>query len=322
MTRELAALSGFLEFVESHDDESRLLQMSPAGVLLADKNLGDGKDLFPAPGALSLAILAPSGDEDPEQLVLLEDSKARPLSEKAGQIRNVVVASDKSYAIYESNQESFRDLYRAELAAGTQRRLTEDGDGAFDPDLSPDNKYAVFVTTAGGQADLHVITADGKERRSLTETPANETSPSWSPDSASIAFSGDADGPERVFVIAAGGGAPKRLTTQSASDRHEVEPLWSPSSDMIAYLQHNSAGRSELWVATFPAGKSWRVSMEKGYADQAQWSPDGRFLWYVDNSENNLDIWVARSDGSERLRLTTSHNDEWLPRYRPGATPP
>lgn len=315
MARELSQLSGFLEFVETHGDESRLRRMGPAGEEIPD--IKNREDLFPAPGTLSLAIAAPHSEEAPEYLVLLDGESPRVVSEKAGKVRNVVAAADGSFAIFESDQASFRDIYRVDLKSGAQVRLTEDGDGAFDPDLSPDAKHVVFVTTASGQADLHLMTSDGKERRSLTETANDETSPNFSPDGASIAYSGDADGPERVFVIPAGGGAPHRLTSQTAPTEHEVEPLWSPTGDMIAFLQDSSAGRSELWVARWPGGKSWRVSAEQSYARQPEWSADGRFLWYSDDIDGNVDIWATRADGSERLRVTDAEGEQWLPRWRP-----
>lgn len=319
MRDELSALPGVLEFVESHHEESHLRRMSPAGVLLP--SAVEHTDLFPAAGSISVAIAAPNREDADEQLTILDGEVARAVGEKAGQIRNVVVASDASFAVYESNLASFRDLYRADLKSGGQTRITEDGDGAFDPSLSPDNAHAVFVTTAAGQADLHVISTDGKERRVLTETPSNETSPRWSPDGASIAFSSDADGPERLFLMPAGGGAPKRLTTNTAADEHEVEPLWSPTGEMIAFYQHNRAGRAELWIASLSSATTWRVSADEGHAKLAEWSPDGRFLWYSDG-DKNIDIWAARSDGSERLRLTSGENEEWLPRYRPPAKLP
>tara|TARA_R110002073_G_scaffold336557_1_gene535458 strand:+ start:58827 stop:59936 length:1110 start_codon:yes stop_codon:yes gene_type:complete len=316
MRDELEALSGVLEFVESRDEKSFLRRMSPGGTLLGQ--VGEREDLFPVAGRHSLAIAAPNREDASEQLVFLDGEVIRSIGEEAGQIRNPVVAGDGSFAIYESNIESFRDLYRAECDTGAQRRLTEDGDGAFDPSLSPDSAHAVFVTTAAGQADLHIIATDGTSRHPLTETPTNETSPRWSPDGLSIAFSSDADGPERLFVMPAGGGAPKRLTANTASDEHEVDPLWSPKGDMLAFLQHNRAGQSELWVGSWPAGKAWRVSKDAGHAKFAEWSPDGRFLWYSEGLDQT-DIWAARSDGSEWVRLTQGSSEAWLPRYRAGA---
>jgi Tol biopolymer transport system component len=56
---------------------------------------------------------------------------------------------------------------------------------------------------------------------------------------------------------------------------------------------------------------------KKGIDDLAAWSPDGRLIAFVSAAEeNNYDIWVMNSDGSNPVNLTeTSNNSYTAPRW-------
>ncbi len=309
-TGELSQLAGWLDFIHVRDGVARLKSVRPDGSTVAGSVSRENH--FPAPGPGGLAIVSANGAD---RLVIADGSRLRNLGKPAGKIRRAALAFDGSYAVYESNAASFRDLYRADVATGQQRRLTRDGDGAFAPAVSPDSAAIAFVTTRSGNGDIHVIDADGGNRRALTHSRANDAAPNWSPDGKHIVFSSDRDGPERVFVVPASGGTTERLTNMSGKSRHEIDPSFSPTGRHIAYLVHGADSTSELWVATWPRGVGRRLSRTKGKAAHPAWSPDGRFVFYSDG-DKHADIWAVDVRQGQRFQVTREPGDERLPRWR------
>ena len=77
---------------------------------------------------------------------------------------------------------------------------------------------------------------------------------------------------------------------QTASD--EWGAKFSPDGRWIAFCSDES-GREEVYVAPFPGpGGKWQISTREG--DRPRWSPDGRRIFYLDNSDK---ICVVDVDG-------------------------
>jgi Tol biopolymer transport system component len=192
---------------------------------------------------------------------------------------------------------------------GAGRRVLTSGSG-FDlaPAWSPARTRVAFASTRGSgtvtRQDLFVVNADGTALRALVETARDESAPSWSPDGRSIVFSRDSTGTGRydLYVVTVATGKVRRLTANRAI---EGVPAWSPSGRWIAYSR---AG--EIWLIR-PDGTGahglGRVGVGTDWAPD--WSPDGSRIAFESTSRTNpgrpvAQIWVMRSDGSRKQRLT------------------
>jgi Tol biopolymer transport system component len=192
---------------------------------------------------------------------------------------------------------------------GAGRRLLTRGSG-FDlaPAWSPAHKRVAFTSTRKSgtvtRQDLFLVNADGTGLRTLAETTRDESAPSWSPDGRSIVFSRDSTGTGRydLYVVTVATGKVRRLTATRAN---EGVPAWSPSGRWIAYSR---AG--EIWLirrdGTGAHGLG-RVGVGTDWAPD--WSPDGSRIAFESTSRTSparpvAEIWVMRSDGSRKQRLT------------------
>ncbi|MGE0640210.1 MAG: protein kinase [Thermoanaerobaculia bacterium] len=66
----------------------------------------------------------------------------------------------------------------------------------------------------------------------------------------------------------------------------------------LAYATNSSGkGDSDIWVYDMARGASSRITFEEGSDDRPVWSPDDRYLYYMNDRENDGTIFRRESDG-------------------------
>jgi len=191
------------------------------------------------------------------------------------------------------------------------------------------DRYAFKRDGAGylsGTKRTRVVIYDLASRKAETVTTENfdETNPTWSPDGKWIAFvSNRTPEPDRnrntdIWVVAAKANtAPRRLTTFAGSDS---QPLWSPDSQLIAYLQGSDHGMGEYTMnrlAVVPAAggesKLITATFDRGVTGH-QFTPDGKQIEFL--AIDDMSVYPARvpvgGGAIERMvggKLTVSNLD-------------
>ncbi len=248
------------------------------------------------------------------------------------QLRNPSWAPDGTWLVFESNAESFRDLYRLDLASGSVLRLTNDPQGNFEPAVSPDGQRIAFVSSRDGNAEIYVMTADGGSPTRLTYAIGDDSAPIWSPEGQTIAFF---SGRERergidLFVMDAEGKHQRPLIddptrTQSIIAR---DASFSPEGKHLAFTQLVPSGEGGgVVIVDAQTGKVVARTIGERVDEQPTWSPDGQHLAFARNRGEHSDIARIRVDGSELVVLTSGEGVHWLPRWVadrecPRAAPP
>jgi Tol biopolymer transport system component len=201
-------------------------------------------------------------------------------------------------------------------------RLTDGPDDA-DPAWSPDGSRIAFTRRLGWpRADIYLMHADGSNLVRRTSSGWNET-PAWSPDGTRIAFGYfGSQGSLDVYEMKAdddGSGASAKL----ALPGWDAYPAWSPDGGKLAFISDwraydfhydlyvvDAAAMGVTSVVEEPLNPSpffWPYTDSFGPA----WSPDSRFLAYVDCSAgytpcDSSSIFVINADGSGPVRLAAT----------------
>jgi Tol biopolymer transport system component len=159
------------------------------------------------------------------------------------------------------------------------------------------------IPVDGGDAD-HVLVDDG----------AGDTSkrgPDWSPRGDTIAYR-VAYGPDRLAFYDVGA----RRSQETAIDVSGGTD-WRPDGRAIAFTAVTLCGSS--WcdeIRLHVLGTAvWRRLIPN--ASSPSWSPDSRWLAFVRRVGRDDEIFVARADGSDARRLTTSAGPDLAPAWRP-----
>ena len=165
-------------------------------------------------------------------------------------------------------------LWKADRDGNNPVQLTDLPIQALVPRWSPDGTQIAFsdFTSANGRIIYIVSSEGGSPRKLLPDDNASEVLPSWSPDGHKIAFNwsyGTADFAVRILDLDSG-----QVTTVPGSVGLEG-PRWSPDGRYLV------ATANELHLEIFDfKTQRWSELPQKGLVDSAEWSSDGRFIYF------------------------------------------
>ena len=293
---------------------------------------------FPAavsPDGAQLLVLVstptPSGKTaDALELWSLEDpgagGKALEGMTQGAMIRLPSFGPDGSYIVFESDANSFRDLYRYDFARAQVLRLSDDPKGNFEPAVSPGGQRLAFVSSRDGDPELYVMGADGGGATRLTQSPGDDSSPRWSPDGSSLAFLSTRERARGwdIYLMSAQGGPARPLVERDA--RVTVrDHAWSPDGRHLAWIELGSEqGVAPLVVVEVDTGKQVLRTTATAVDQQPAWSPDGRELVFSRgegpgrSTLMRLSLEEGLASLSPLLVADPAAPIDWLPRWAPG----
>jgi serine/threonine protein kinase len=169
------------------------------------------------------------------------------------------------------------------------------------PQQSPDGRIA-FGSDRSGSHEIWVCDRDGSNAQQITSFGGPYTAdPFWSPDGHWIAFSSRPQGRQAAYVVRPGAGAPKRLTGAG------IDGLvcgWSRDGKWI-YLSrpiNGLTGASRIWKVSPNGGAPMPVTQSTGDGRAIE-SPDGRFLFYLLDSNPTAPLWRMRLPAGEPEKI-------------------
>jgi WD40 repeat protein len=189
--------------------------------------------------------------------------------------------------------------------------------------FSPDGSQVVFSaqTHEGGSdtpRELFIMNADGSGLQQLTDDGAYAGFPAWSPDGTTIAYAsyrgtdyipgclGFSICPTDLYVIPTDGGATTLLVANGALS--ETMPTWSPDGTRLAFaeLGENNAGV----IVTIRTDGTGRVELSPGgKVSYPSWSPDGRWILFLNGEDGTNHIWIATPDDSGHHDIVDTRTD-------------
>ena len=178
------------------------------------------------------------------------------------------------------------------------------------PEWTPDG--AGLIVNGGGR--LWLLPMAGG-----TPTPIPTGSTGWidinhavSPDGKSLAFT---SGP--IWKVSAAGGEPVRVTETAGNWVH----AWSPDGKSLAFSSNRGKGLDLFSI--FPDGRSERRLTTGPPADDApQYSPDGRWIYFLSDRSGTRAIWRIPASGagasdSKAERITSDDREAAAPHPSP-----
>ena len=254
---------------------------------------------------LSAAIVAVHAADAPKKRDINLDDLA-----KLQRVGAPVVSPDGEWVIYTVSQVDTKEdktqthLWMVKWDGSVHLPLTYGKEGASAPKFSPDGRYISFMSGRPGTVkgdQVWVMDRRGGEAEQLTNiTDQNIQGYSWSPDSKKLLLTlhpkAEPD-PEE--------GKPPAPPKPIVIDRYHFK------QDIQGYLRDDAFNALYLWDLTVK--KAEKLTSGKGVNEnEAEWSPDGKWIGYVSNQDadpdrsDNSDVFVVEAKaGATAKKLTT-----------------
>jgi Tol biopolymer transport system component len=153
------------------------------------------------------------------------------------------------------------------------------------PAWSADGQHLAFQSNRDGNNEIYISSSDGKHQVRLTHNSLSDTAPTWSPYGDELAFTRTlADGNSEVFTMNIQGQNQVNITNSPAKD---YAPSWSPDGTKILFTSFGREENQEVpWLYTVQSHGGSAILWGRG--EQGSWSPDGKFIVYLDKIIESL----------------------------------
>ncbi len=220
----------------------------------------------------------------------------------------------QDYLLFESNTQSFRDIYRLSLKTNKIVRLTNNSQGNFDASWSPDGSKIVFSSSRNGKLELFTMNADGSKQTRLTQHLGGAIKAKFSPDGNRLVYISSRDGGDDLYMLGVEGGMPTKLTSLRCGI---LKFAMHPRLPQLAFSCHVGINKSSVYSLKL-TGKDTPVKLTPKNASDAEpaYSPEGKYLAVARRIGEKSDIWIMETGGKKATRLT-SIGSAWLPQWLP-----
>ena len=241
------------------------------------------------------------------------ETKPAPLTSGTSRYFDLCVAPDDKI-LYASDASGIADIYEVSTSGVDVRQLTSNSQRNYGPAVSPDNRYVVFHSNRSGRFQIWRVDRDGASPKQLT-FGGESTWATITADSKWVVYQHfEANTPHSLWRVPIDGGTPEQIT-QDLSIRSTI----SPDGKLIAFW-HNDQNGDSRWrlrvaqvengatVNTFDVAQTVQVQWDS----PLRWSPDGRYLVYVDHSGGIDNLWGQPIHGGAPKQLTNFEDSRIL----------
>jgi dipeptidyl aminopeptidase/acylaminoacyl peptidase len=224
---------------------------------------------------------------------------------------------DGKTVAFVSNLSGRNNLWLVPSEGGWPMQLTVSDQRQSSPTWSPDGKWIAYMSDYDGdeQWDIFLVSPKTGQVVNLTNTrEIAEENPAWSPDGRYLAYIVKPK-TSSVFEIDVYDTVlrdVKHLTTGTAPDRMNFEPIWSADGKFIVYTQAQSKGTdSNIFLADVASAQSTLLTPHDGEhtysADDV--APNGKNILITSNAGDGYDNVGLLDIASKKIRWLTQ--DKW-----------
>ena len=189
----------------------------------------------------------------------------------------------------------------------------------FRPRLSPDQtRLAVSILDQViGTFDIWILERARGISTRFTFDPVLEWYPVWSPDGRRIVFTSNQGGTSDLYQKLTSGTGEAELLLQSSNWKQATD--WTPDGRFLIYEDLDPKTRADLWLLPMTGERKPIPFLRTAFAEQqAQFSPDGKWIAYVSNESGKNEVYVQAfpREGAPAGKWPVSTNGGDQPRWR------
>ncbi len=267
-----------------------------------------------------------------------------------------VFSHDGSKIAYQASIEEQLEIFIMDADGSNKTRLTNNPDTDNFPQFSPDDSQIAFCSFQNGYSQIFIMNSDGSNKINLSNNTVDELHPQFSPDGSKIIFVSNRDGNEEIYMMNIDGSSQINLTDnmsydtspQFSSDGSKIIFLslrtWtftlysmningsnqsrlsslpgeiknydiSPDGSKVTY-QYFGPSSVDIYIMDINGNNPNNLTNNQGW--EPNFSPDGsKIVFSTTRNENNGEIYLMNSDGSDQVNLTNDIYGNRSPRFQP-----
>jgi Tol biopolymer transport system component len=217
-------------------------------------------------------------------------------------------------------------LLRAEAVVGKENKefsIRKVSDALTDGAISSDGRYLSYMDGDTGDLAIYEIATGKKSRLTRNKGPWDEYAESsrWSPDGKQIVYAWyNKNDYIDLCIIGLDGSKPRILYSNKESIWAETYG-WSPDGKQIlACLFKNDVQYQIVLVSTADGSVRVLKTLEQGWPDHMNFSPDGRYIVYDFRQKEDSqvhDISLLSTDGSREIPLVEHPANDYVLGWAP-----
>ena len=220
-----------------------------------------------------------------------------------GEVRNnnndhVISFDGKMLGISSSSREdgNVSMVYTVPINGGKPRKITSKGPSYLHT-WSPDGKFLIYTGGRGGEYDIYKIPVNGGAEVALTTERGLDDGPEYSPDGKHIYFNSMRSGTMQLWRMKPDGSEQQQLTNDEYNNWF---PHFSPDGKWIVFITFpkdispsDHPFYKRVYLRLMPASGGTPTVIAYLYGGQGtinvpSWSPDGKKIAFVSNTDMNL----------------------------------
>jgi WD40 repeat protein len=187
-------------------------------------------------------------------------------------------------------------IYVSNASGGAQLYTWHKGTSTLFPgslagDIEPRSAAGKVVFTSyrisPSNPEIYIANLDGSNTLRLTTDTHTDHQPSLSADGATVVFSSNRSGTSRLWTMGSDGSNPAALSTGSDATVPESAPRYSPDGSELLFNSPRT-NTAQIWVMPAAGGTATQVTHEANGAFAGSWSPDGKFIFYIDGVDRTV----------------------------------
>jgi TolB protein len=207
---------------------------------------------------------------------------------------HVLTMDGAQLAISDASQGGQSSVYTLPSTGGMPKPVTK-LTPSYMHGWSPDARFVVYTGGRNGEFDIYRMASDGSgEELNLTKHPGLDDGPEYSPDGKYVYFNSVRSGTMQIWRMKADGSQPEQVTNDEFNNWF---PHLSPDGQWIAYIAFpkevppsDHPYYKHVYLRLMPASGGPAKVIAYVYGGQGtinvpSWSPDGRMLAFVSNSD-------------------------------------
>lgn len=165
------------------------------------------------------------------------------------------------------------------------------------PAMSPDGRYVAFSRVVNGNQDVWLLDVASGDVTRFTFDPGIDYVPLWSPDGTRILFSSNRSGVFDLYEKSATGAGAETLVLATPQTKFAVD--WSSDGKFVLYESNDPEMNYDIWALPMGEERTPFPVVRTGSEEQdAQFSPDGRWIAYQSNDSGRLEVYVKPFRGA------------------------